>query len=176
MVFATFFILFSKYYCDPLEGYPHYTPELLLLNASIRADTLLVEISGLHYQKEDGAYILMYLDTDLDTLTGTRFSMGENERYLSLGADYLLLNTPDTITYVYWIPSQYDYNLLGSIESSYEVYDGERFRVRLKWRLPSHVPYLPILLLGGSEEFTDDRFPNEGTLRIFDRSPDEDHR
>jgi hypothetical protein len=84
----------------------------------------------------------------------------------------LLLNIPDTITYIYRTPSTYQYELIGVMKSTYEVLEGGRFRVGIAWELPSTVPYLPLTIFGGSEEFTDDRFPNEGILKVWSRTPE----
>ena len=156
---------------DPIEGYPDFTPDISFLRAELSSDSLSIEIQGLHYHYEDAAYILIYVDQDNNPLTGTHWSKGENPRYLGIGAEYMLVNFPDTVTWVYHTPDEYLYEYLGTIPSSFDTFWGDRFSVTLKWIMPGPTSRMNLVIFGGSEEFTDDRVPDSGYVKIGERRP-----
>lgn len=171
-MFSLFFtLIIGVTVLDPIEGYPDFTPDISLLEVNLSQESILVRITGIHYHYEDAAYILVYVDTDNDPLTGTHWSKGENPRYLGIGADYMLLNLPDTETWIYRTPSRYVYDFLGIIPSFYDTFPGDTFKVGFLWDLPHLSRVVNMAVFGGSEEFTDDRVPDSGYVEIGRKKP-----
>ena len=163
--------LFSMTVLDPLEGFPPYTPDIYRLDATYQRHSLSLRVSGINLKIEDASYILIYVDADNDPITGTHWSRGENPRYMQIGADYMLIEVPDTQAWLYSTPEEGMYQFMGFVPIVFEETGEDSFLTTLLWVIPNSSKVVNLVVFGGSEEFTDDRVPDTGFVRLGKNSP-----